>query len=239
MTLGAAFMIRRAAKSDSEGILVCLRKAFTVALACAVLFLGTGAREGSGRHPDPPGELSPASPPAQREEGGAAGGGRVAPPPALNCTRDHLTCFTGRVLFHQRKSDRILLRMETDEATKESFTLRYRKTEDPARWFLLRGAPFEAKDWTRIESVPGRLREGMRLIVWVCDDGSNPVFDWRRWRSRWKSLPHPGNPHQAPSGGGAPPWALPLLAFSRAYSPAISPGGTWSTCRRCGRTAPP
>ena len=43
----------------------------------------------------------------------------------------------------------------------------------------VRGAEFKAEDWKRIEGRPGHLKPGMRAIVWVCDDGSTPVVDWR------------------------------------------------------------
>ena len=59
------------------------------------------------------------------------------------------------------------------------FTLRLGKNEDGSRYFLLRGAEFKAEDWKAIERRAGLLKPGMRAIVWVCDDGSTPVIDWR------------------------------------------------------------
>ena len=71
------------------------------------------------------------------------------------------------------------MRMSTDEETTESVTLRFRNTEDAARWFLLRGEPFKRSDWALIERRRYNLRPRMRATVWVCDDGSNPIVDWR------------------------------------------------------------
>ena len=69
--------------------------------------------------------------------------------------------------------------MRTDEETTESFTLRFLKGEDATHGLLIEGGPFRTEDWARVEQSPGKLRSGMRAIVWVCDDGSRPVLDWR------------------------------------------------------------
>jgi len=105
-------------------------------------------------------------------------GQRLRPPASLKCSRDHLTSFQGRVLDYKRSENRISLRVRTDEETSESFTLNWGK-EKPEKWLLLRGEEFKPTDWKLIESAPGRLIDGMRIIVWVCDDGSKPVLDWR------------------------------------------------------------
>lgn len=105
--------------------------------------------------------------------------GRLAPPESVKCDRNHLTSFTGKILSYSRKPGRVSLRVRTDEETTESFTLRYAKSEDAARWFLMRGEPFKRTDWALIERRRYRLRQPMRATVWVCDDGSNPMIDWR------------------------------------------------------------
>ena len=69
--------------------------------------------------------------------------------------------------------------MRTDESTTESFTLRFPKTEDAAKWFLLKGEQFKQSDWKLIERGRYQLRPRMRATVWVCDDGSTPIVDWR------------------------------------------------------------
>jgi hypothetical protein len=83
------------------------------------------------------------------------------------------------VLAYRRGPERITLKVRTDEETTEAFTLKFPKAEGPARRFLLRGEPFRAGDWGTIEKEPGLLRDGMRVIVWVCEDESRPMLDWR------------------------------------------------------------
>ena len=78
--------------------------------------------------------------------------------------------------------------MRTDEATTESFTLRFRRTEDAARWFLLMGEQFKPSDWRLIERSRYRLRPNMRATVWVCDDGTTPIVDWRPNERRGNSV---------------------------------------------------
>jgi hypothetical protein len=104
---------------------------------------------------------------------------RLMPPEGVRCDPNHLTSFTGKILSYRRSPGRVALRMRTDEETTESFTLRFRKTEDAARWFLLKGEPFKESDWALIERRRYQLRPRMRATVWVCDDGSNPTIDWR------------------------------------------------------------
>jgi hypothetical protein len=104
---------------------------------------------------------------------------RPRPPESLKCTRDHLTAFQGRVLDYTRGKQDMSLRVRTDEETTESFSLKWAASEKPETWFLLRGEAFKADDWKLIESGPGKVIDGTRIIVWVCDDGSKPVFDWR------------------------------------------------------------
>jgi hypothetical protein len=104
---------------------------------------------------------------------------RIRPPASLKCSRDHLTAFQGRVLDYSRGKQDMSLRVRTDEETTESFSLKWAATEKPETWFLLRGEGFKTDDWKLIESGPGKLLADTRIIVWVCDDGSKPVFDWR------------------------------------------------------------
>ncbi len=104
---------------------------------------------------------------------------RIRPPASIKCSRDHLTSFQGRILEYKRSKTSIFLRVRTDEETTESFTLKWIEPDKAEKWFLIRGEEFKAEDWKMIESSPGRLINGMRMIVWVCDGGSNPVFDWR------------------------------------------------------------
>jgi hypothetical protein len=114
--------------------------------------------------------------------------GRLMAPDSIRCDPNHLTSFTGRILSYQRRPGRVWIRMRTDEATTESFTLRFRRTEDAARWFLLMGETFKQSDWSLIERSRYRLRPNMRATVWVCDDRSTPIVDWRPNERRGNSV---------------------------------------------------
>jgi hypothetical protein len=114
---------------------------------------------------------------------GVAGGAqRLAPPESVKCPRNSLTVYEGRVTTYRRAAGQTSLRIHTDAGTNESVIVRHGRGEDPARWFLLWAEPFQPGDWRLIESRKGRLRPGMRANAWVCDDGSNPVIDWRPHR---------------------------------------------------------
>ena len=107
------------------------------------------------------------------------GQGRIRPPDAIKCDPNHLTSFTGTILSSRRSASRLWLRMRTDEATTESFTLKFARGVDTTKSFLLHGEEFKGSDWSLIERSRYRLRPRLRATVWVCDDGANPTIDWR------------------------------------------------------------
>jgi hypothetical protein len=117
------------------------------------------------------------------------GAQRLRPPESLQCPRNHLTAFQGRVLSFRRGLDQTVIRLRTDEATTEQLILHYPEGSDLTQWFLLRGKPFQPDDWALIESDKHRLRAKMRAIVWVCDDGTNPVIDWQPFDNRQQPRP--------------------------------------------------
>ena len=108
-----------------------------------------------------------------------AGQGRIRPPDLIKCDPNHVTSFTGTILSYSRSASRLSLRMRTDEATTEEFTLKFARGADATKSFLLHGEEFKESDWRLIERRRYRLRPNLRATVWVCDDGSNPVIDWR------------------------------------------------------------
>ena len=104
--------------------------------------------------------------------------GRVRPPDAVDCPRDRLTAYTGRVVRLTREADRTVLEFRTDWETSEQVIVAHRGAGGPAMWFRVRGEPFGPDGWKVIESLPGQLRPGVRATAWVCEDGRNPIVDW-------------------------------------------------------------
>ncbi len=104
---------------------------------------------------------------------------RVRPPSELECPRNQLTLYGGRVQRYHRGRGQTSITIHTDWDTTETVTLRHTGRPDASRWFLLQGEAFKPGDWPRIESSPGRLRAGMRAAAWVCDDGRNATIDWQ------------------------------------------------------------
>jgi hypothetical protein len=108
---------------------------------------------------------------------------RLAPPPGLACDADYVTSFTGRVLSYSRRSDRIFIRVRTDEATTEAFTIAYTQTEDLLKKFQLYGQPLGQEGLEKIESHWRRDKRNVRATVWACYDKEwrNPsaiLIDW-------------------------------------------------------------
>jgi len=111
-------------------------------------------------------------------QGSDTGRNRPRPPVSVDCPRDHLTAYTGRVTSWSRTTGRSTIKVHTDWETDEGATLTHAGTDDPSRWFLLRSEAFKAEDWTRIEAAKGRIRPGTRATIWACDDGRQPIVDW-------------------------------------------------------------
>jgi hypothetical protein len=109
---------------------------------------------------------------------------RDRPSEYITCPRDHLTSYTGLVTGYRRENGRTSLTIRTDWDTTERVELKHPGTDDPSRWFLLRGRPFTPDDWKEIEVERGRLKPKMRASAWVCDDGTNAILDWDRPREK-------------------------------------------------------
>ena len=116
--------------------------------------------------------------------GAQAPGGRVMPPEGNACPPDHLTLYAGTVLRYSRRAGQTEVKIRTDWQTTESVRLKHPGSDDPSRWFLIERQPFTAADWPRVELAPGRLRPGLRVAAWVCDDGRNATLDWAPPRAR-------------------------------------------------------
>ena len=108
----------------------------------------------------------------------AAQRARIRPPKVVDCSRDHLTAFTGEVAAYTRRAEQTTIRISTDWDTTEQITIDHGGLANPSQWFLVRGRPFTTADWPRIEVREGMLRDGLRATAWVCDDGRNPIVDW-------------------------------------------------------------
>ena len=104
---------------------------------------------------------------------------RVRPPIAVECPRNQLTAYTGRVTSWSRRIGQTSMTIETDWDTTEVLTLKHPGTDDAREFFLVSAGPFHSSDWPRIESGIGRLREEVRATAWVCDDGRQPIIDWQ------------------------------------------------------------
>lgn len=108
-------------------------------------------------------------------------GGRLMPPSGLECTRNNLTVYDGKVLAYRRRKGSTFLRIRTNFDTTETITLRHPATDDPSKFFLLNGEPFTKDDWRGIEKREKVLKSSMRANVWVCrgHPAIQPVVDWR------------------------------------------------------------
>lgn len=154
---------------------------FSFLLACAAAHEKEIQRpQASSQSPASP--LSNTSQPQQGEQR-VSPKDRIAPPEWINCPRNNLTSFEGKIVSVESKSNGIYLRMETDEATTEEFTIPYSSGDEQGKRFRLRGKPLEQSDWDHIRSADDRIRANMRAIIWACYDNNKKltveVVDWQ------------------------------------------------------------
>ena len=117
----------------------------------------------------------------QRSEG-RDHGSRIAPPETLQCHRNKLTSYQGKISsFEFRGASAFELTIETDWGSEESFAL---ETECPAALaalMLRNGQPLNADEWDRLQSGAAEMSPDTYAIAWVCEDGVTPtVIDWRQ-----------------------------------------------------------
>ena len=107
--------------------------------------------------------------------------GRIMAPSRLKCDRSDLTSYDGRVIGYRRRKGSTFLRIRTNSDTTEEVIIRHPATDDPSKFYLLKGESFKKSDWRLIEKRRNVLRAGMRANVWVCRDNPTvqPVVDWR------------------------------------------------------------
>ena len=107
--------------------------------------------------------------------------GRVGSPSSLQCDRNDLTLYDGKVLVYRRRKGSTFLRVRTNFDTTEEVAIRHPGTTDPSRFYRLNGQPFSRSDWSKIEKRPKVLKRGMRANVWVCrgNPSIQPVVDWQ------------------------------------------------------------
>ena len=71
------------------------------------------------------------------------GRGRIMPPAALECDRNDLTSYDGRILSYRRRKGSTYLRIRTNYDTTEAVTIRHPGTSDTSKFYLINGEPFE------------------------------------------------------------------------------------------------
>ena len=99
-------------------------------------------------------------------------GGELAAPAAVTC-KSELRKIAGPVTHYRRLRGKTVLTVGG-----ETITLQHRGGDDPSRYFLIGGTPFQHNDWNRVEVRKGEVRKGMQATVWTCAGGET-IVDWQ------------------------------------------------------------
>lgn len=126
----------------------------------------------------------------ERSEQDGDRAGRLRPPASLKCDRNQLTSYSGVVTSFRQLRGRTTISLRTDWDSTETFTLRHaRRNRTPYELMLLRAEPFTQQDRAEVFTSNGRIKPNMRVNVWVCEDGTNPVIDWQPSNGSTTSTP--------------------------------------------------
>ncbi|BAJ02404.1 hypothetical protein [Shewanella violacea] len=102
-------------------------------------------------------------------------GGRLRPPADFACEPNHMTSWTGLLVFYWREASQLGFTIDTDDGTQESLITAYSLDN-----FLINGEHFTYGDWSKVESEVGLLKPMTRARVWLCDnDGNATLIDWQ------------------------------------------------------------
>lgn len=151
---------------DKQIVLYCTCKAEETSLEAAMLLAKGGFTNVAVLHGGYPAWTAAGFPTESRR------GSELAPPAAVSCTSG-LRKVTGPVTHYRRLRGKTVLTIGD-----EVITLRHRGSDDPSRFFLVRGTVFATNDWNRIEVRKGEARPGIQATAWLCVNGE-PVVDWQ------------------------------------------------------------
>ena len=106
--------------------------------------------------------------------------GRTAAPADIACDRNDLTSLSGEVREYSRDEGELKFVISTDWDTNEPLVLSMLDSSVPSPSFRINGQAFSKDDWQLIENNVGEVNAGMRVNVWVCNDGKTPpLVDWQ------------------------------------------------------------
>ncbi len=151
---------------DKLIVLYCTCKAEETSLEAAILLAKGGFTNVAVLHGGYPAWTAAGLPTESRR------GSELAPPAAVSCTGT-LRKVTGPVTHYRRLRGKTVLTIGG-----EVITVRHRGSDDPSRFFLVRGTPFANNDWNRIEVRKGEAREGIQATAWLCADAET-IVDWQ------------------------------------------------------------
>ncbi|MCL1126378.1 hypothetical protein [Shewanella surugensis] len=96
--------------------------------------------------------------------------GRLRVPEYVECPRDQVSSWQGRVITYHRSNSMISLVIDTDANTTEKIKIHYTKLEQLFKQLYLRGQPFKATDWPTIEQSKSIIRDNTLVTVWFCQN---------------------------------------------------------------------
>ncbi|WP_445355827.1 hypothetical protein ACJJI5_06335 [Microbulbifer sp. EKSA008] len=105
---------------------------------------------------------------------------RLAVPEYVTCDRNQLTSWQGEITKLVRVKDGVKLWVATDHGTNEVLNLTMPNWKEVLGQFRIHGRNFHSSDWEKLIDTKGKLKVGMKAIVWLCNtEGISPVINWQ------------------------------------------------------------
>lgn len=103
----------------------------------------------------------------------AGGERRLAPPAAIDCDRNLLTSYEGRVASVSANPREWTVTLTTDWGSDETFKVATSRVQ------LVNGEPLESGQRPAFVDDNGLPEVDLRVIAWVCEDPATVTLDWR------------------------------------------------------------
>ncbi|WP_444936506.1 hypothetical protein ACJJIW_01320 [Microbulbifer sp. JMSA004] len=105
---------------------------------------------------------------------------RLAVPNYVTCDRNELTSWQGQITKIELEQDGVKVWIATDDGTNEVLNLTMPNWKGVLGQFRLRDKSFHASDWGSLFDTDGKLKAGVRAVIWLCNtEGVSPVINWQ------------------------------------------------------------
>ncbi|WP_298772183.1 hypothetical protein [uncultured Shewanella sp.] len=106
---------------------------------------------------------------------------RLSVPEYVDCPRDWVSSWQGRVITYHRSNNMMSFVIDTDADTIEKVEIHFTKLDQLVKQLYFNDQPFKMTDWAIIEQSKRVIRDNILVTVWFCQNSS--YLSRINWRS--------------------------------------------------------